>query len=331
METAMKTRRRAAVGMKPRLAAVFRLLPALFLLSVFFASCRTAPPPAHLRDDATSIPLEPGGFAYILIDVVNARPILEHMTFMGMDTTDRNFRLILDSTSTALAAVYEVPGAGPGGTRFRLAAYGQFPSGRARMSMRFSRHWRGQRSPSAGDRYWHSRNGAMSIAISRNEALIATSLDSISVDPFFSGPGTPIPEGFSEFSSGAIISCWIENPSEFIGQRMREMNLPLEIPAEEFFISVFPAVVEGLPDEPRYSAILRIQVANAATATGLSFALSMARLFFVPPPPGEGDSMAAVMMSILFSNPAVAEGRYLSVRTDPMSAEEIAVIFSQFM
>ncbi|MCL2193236.1 MAG: hypothetical protein FWB78_07560 [Treponema sp.] len=320
----------------------------IFLFAVLLLSCRTAPPIIpQIEDEVVFIPMEPGGFAYIFVDVENSRAILEGISFRGLDTSDRQFRRILNSTQSAMAAIYMPRYGEPAGTRFRLIAQGRYPSGRARMAMRCSRHWRGQRSQATGARYWYSSAGMVSIAMSRGEAFVSTSLHNAPVDPFYIGPGTQIPEGFDEFRYGSVISLWLDNPGMFLNQRLRDMHIPLEIPAEQFFVSLFPVPytpttgeksAEENPNpagESHYAAHIRIQVANEIQARGFATVLSLARTLFTPPAAGDGAvdgtaNIAIVVASILFANPTVAEGRYLNIRTNVMSAEEISLLFSQF-
>ena len=331
MKTAQNKTGETAGGRRPCLRSP--LVPVIFLFFLLLPSCRTAPPVSPMPREAVSIPLEPGGIIYMFIDVQHARPIMDSLSFRGMDTEDRNFRRILDSTSYALAAVYEAREGEPAGTRFRLVAHGVYPSGRARMAMRCSRHWRGQRSGATGDRYWHSPAAMLSMSITRNEAFLTTSLYGASVDPFYVGPGTNIPEGFNEFRRGAVVSLWLENPAAFINQRLMEMHIPLEIPAEQFFANVLPAPNAPSPSEPLYEVYLRIQVASPLQAMGLAFALSAARMFVSPAAlgdPADGGNFAATLMSLLLANPAAADGRHLGIRTDPMTAGEISLLLGQF-
>ncbi|MCL2600763.1 MAG: hypothetical protein FWD88_06245 [Treponema sp.] len=300
------------------------VLYTVFVFIMLLLSCRTAPPVMPNMDgEVFFIPLEPGGLIYIFIDTEGARPILDNLSFRGMDTDDRQFRRILDSTSHAMAAVYSEPA----GSRIRLVAQGRYPSGRARMAMRSSRHWRGHRSQAAGVRYWHSAAGMISVTMSRSEALLSTSICDAPVDPFYAGPGTRMPEGFDAFRRGTVISCWIENPGMFINQRLGEMHIPFEIPAEQFFIGLFP--VSGTPG-PNYEVYLRIQVANENQARGFASLLALARAMFTPPA-NMGSNIAAVLMSILLANPTVAEGRYLHIRTSAMNADEVSLLFSQLL
>ena len=310
-------------------------IPVFFLFVALLLSCRTAPPVIpEAEDEAVFIPLEPGGFAYVFIDVENARPIIDTLSFRGMDTSDRQFQRILDSTQSAMAAIYMSQDGEPSGTRFRLVAQGRYPSGRARMAMRCSRHWRGRRSQFSGDRYWHSPTAMLSVSMNRREAFVSTSLCETPIDPFDSGSGTLIPDGFNEFRRGAVISCWLEDPRTFINQLLREMNLNIVLPAEQLFVRLSPVPYAPNPTgtsdgELRYVGHIQIRVANPLLARNLSIALFVARTLIAAAATG-GENAAAVMASILLANPATATGNNLHIRTNPMSAEEISLLIRQF-
>ena len=304
-----------------------RLVFAAILLSLFFASCATAPMTTlDLGDSPEPLNLEPGGFVYLIMDARSARAILQNIRFRGMDTSDRNFRLIIESAETAMLALYAENEA----TRFRLAAHGRFPSGRARFGLRTSRQWSGRRSPSSGETYWHSSDAQMSVAISRREALISTTLSDDSdtgQDPFFFGEGTEIPEGFGAFSQGAAIALWVVEPKDFITARFAEMRIPLEIPTEEFFAAVFPH--SDANGEEGFVFSLRIKVQSEAQAAGLALALLFARVLFPAPDLNaipEGAGLATTLMGILLANPIVAEESFLIATTEAMSAQEISAL-----
>jgi len=309
-------------------------LPHLFLAfmaALLLPSCQTAPPLMPERNGEAFIPLEPGGLAYIFVDVGQARPLLEALSFRGMDASDRHVQRILDSTDFAIAAVYMEQGSEPARARFRLAAQGSYPSGRARMAMRCSRHWSGRRSQASGGRFWHSAAAMISVAMSRGEARVSSSLCAEPADPFYSGPGTRIPGGFEEFRGGAAIAGWLEDPRPRINGILAQMGLRIEIPAEQFFAGISrhaPGAGEG-GDAPRYVGRIQIQVANPLLARNLSIALFVAR-GLIASAAGAGDSAAEALASILLANPATATGRYLQIRTDPMAAEEITQLFGRF-
>jgi len=301
------------------------LIPLLFLFAALLLSCRTAPPMVPgVEGQAVFIPLEPGGFAYVFIDVEKARPIIDTLSFRGMDTSDRQFQRILDSTQSAMAAIYVSQDAG---TRFRLVAQGSYPSRRARTAMRCSRHWRGRRSGFSGERYWYSPTAMLSVSMNRREAFVSTSLCEIPIDPFYSGTGTLVPDGFNEFRSGAIISCWLEDPATFINQLLREMNLNIMLPAEQLFVRLSQA--DESDGGPRYVGHIQIRVANPLLARNLSIALFVARTLLIAAATG-GENAAAVMASILLANPATATGNNLHIRTNPMSIDEISLLVGQF-
>jgi hypothetical protein len=277
-------------------------------------------------DDAGFIPLEPGARTYMVIDVQNARPILNHLNFININ--DEQFQQMIDQTRFAAAAVYQSENL----RRYRLAAWGSYPASRAKMALGASKDWKKQRSPIAGDDYWYSATGGLSIAITAGRAFVAAAagnaLDTppesspyIPTDPFSAAPGTAIPEGFNEFRKGAVLACWIDNPGSSINQKLMEMGIPIELPAEQLFVSLFPA------DEQRYEARLKIQVAGANQARGLAMMFALARGFLSP---SAASDSSTILGSILFANPPEQDGNALTITNAPLSAQEVSLLFAIF-
>ena len=140
----------------------------LLLLFAFFAlSCQSTPKTTFtMPDENSSIPLDAGALGYIFIDVKNSRPILEYINFSGMN--DKQFQPILDVTQFAAAALY-LP-LSP--RRYQLAAWGNYPSSRAKMALGASKDWEKIRSPISGDWYWYSEQQKLSIAINQKQAFV---------------------------------------------------------------------------------------------------------------------------------------------------------------
>ena len=276
--------------------------------------------------------IEPGGIVYVLVDFDRARPVLGLLSFRGVDSGDRQFRRMIDSTGFATAALYQWRSEeGYTGTRFRLVAGGRYPAGWARLAMRCGRAWRGTRSPYG--RFWSSDEGMISLGISRREAHVSSFLHREPVDPFYSGGGTEVPAGFTAFSPGAAVALWLENPGTFLNERLTEMRIPLEIPAEQLFAGLFPVPYvpagngAGITGGPFYELHLRITVASEMQAAGFATVITMARAFLAPAPEETG---AAALVSILFANPASADGRNINLRSAPLSASEVAALINGF-
>jgi hypothetical protein len=297
----------------------------LILFAITFLSCQSVPKTTDMfPDDAGFIPLEPGARIYMVIDVQNARPILNNLNFININ--NQQFQQMLDQTRFAAAAVYQTKNL----RSYRLAAWGSYPVSRAKMALGASKDWKKQRSAVAGDDYWYSPGGGLSIAITTGRAFAAavagnapdTSPNTIPntiIDPFSAAPGTAIPEGFNEFRKGAVLSCWIDSPGPAINQKLGEMGIPLELPAQQIFVSLLP-VDDRTAENPQYVARLQIQLPGASQARALTMMFAFARSFL--PPQSE--------LSILFANPPVQDDNALNITTSPLSAREISLLFALF-
>jgi hypothetical protein len=277
-------------------------------------SCQTAPKTPDIFLDGR-LPLEPGGYVYLLAEK-DALPVLNQL--MLNDINHKQFQRMIDLTSFAAAAVYMTPNEKTGkfASRYRLAAWGGYPASRAKMALGSSREWKKRRSPVSGADYWYSSQFGCSVAITAGMALAATAAkggDEEAPDPYSAAPGTELPEGFAAFHEGAVLSCWLNNPGPAINQKIQEMGIPLEIPAQQLFISLFPA-------EDRYVAHLQIQLAGASQARALTMMLALARNF-IPSQTGLG---------ILFANPPVQDENNLKITTAPLTAGEIALLLKSF-
>ena len=291
----------------------------LFFLLFALLSCQTAPKTPDVSLDER-LPLEPGGYVYLLADK-DALPILTQIMFNNIN--NKQFQQMVDQTSVATVAVYVTHNeeTGKPASRYRLAAWGNYPASRAKMALGSSREWKKQRSPGGAD-YWSSPQGGLSIALMGGMALIATAAaNEEPPDPFSAAPGIAPPEGFAAFREGSILSCWLTDPGPAINLKIGEMGIPLEIPAEQLFISFTP---EG----QRYIARLQIQVASASQARGLAMMFALARNFI--PPQADTNNPAALLMSVLFTNPPTQDENNLNVVTAPLTAQETALLLKLF-
>jgi hypothetical protein len=306
-------------------AFYFPLLIVLFSLFVVF--CKTAPETAGFAfEEADIIPLEAGAFAYILTDVQNTKSFL--------DVHDKYLQQIVDATHYTAAAFYL-----PSETRrYHLAAWGSYPSSRAKMALGAHKDWKKQRSAVTGYEYWHSENDQLSVALTSNQVFISAVRAKEPSDPFPAGPGTVIPEGFNEFRRGAVFSCWLENPSSLIGQRLAEMGITLEIPAEQVFFGIFP--LSGRTDSAaglQYESVLKIKLPSetqaAAIATVLSFTRGLFSLRANPPHAEQGEGISGIftlLTSLLFANSPEQDGRTLTIKTNALDSENISLLFKSF-
>jgi hypothetical protein len=300
-----------------------------FILCSFFFifSCKTVEKaPEFIFDSAAVIPLEPGASAYILMDVQDTKHFIE--------TPDKYLQQIVDSTRYAAAAFYISNDT----RRYHLAAWGSYPSSRAKMALGANKDWKKMSSGVTGWEYWHSEKDRLSVAMTSNQVFVSAARSNEPVDPFPAGAGTVIPESFNEFRRGAVFSCWLENPSALIGQRMAEMGITLNIPAEQVFFSIFP--VSGKTDSAagrQYESVLKIEFSSESQAAFLVPLLSFARgylsLLADPPDAEKGEGISAIfstLMSLLFANPPVQEGKSLIIKTNAMDSENISLLFKSF-
>jgi hypothetical protein len=303
--------------------SLFIVLCSLFI--VF--SCTTVPKaPDFIFEEATVIPLESGASAYILTDVQDTKLFLE--------APDKYLQQIVDSTRYAVAAFYL-----PGDTRrYHLAAWGNYPSSRANMALGANKDWKKQSSGVTGSEYWYSEKDQLSVAMASNQVFVSAARTAVPADPFPAGQGTVIPEGFNEFRRGAVFSCWLEDPSSLIGQRLAEMGIALTIPAEQVFFSIFPVSGQtGSAAGRQYESVLKVQFPSEAQASGQAMMLSLARglisLNADPPNADKGEGISGIfstLMSLLFANPPVQEGKSLIIKTNAMDSENIALLFKSF-
>jgi hypothetical protein len=295
-------------------------LPLLVLLCALPLSCGTVPvPPDPLREETAFIPLEPGALVYLLADVKAARPVLDLVQFRELD--DRQSKDLLDRTRSAAAALYP-PG---GGRRFQLTAWGTYPGFRADMAFGTNKNWKKQRSAS-GLSYWYSAANRLSVSLNPKQAFVTALSGEVPGDPFAAPPGVEAPEGFGDFRRGAIISCWLENAGAVVNRVLTAAKIPLQIPAERIFISLFPAPGQ----DGQYEALIRIQVSSASQAGALLTLFALARALIAGGvSPGTADG-AVPSAAVLFANPPVQDGQNLTIKTAALTGEEIALLFNLF-
>jgi hypothetical protein len=148
-------------------------------------------------------------------------------------------------------------------------------------------------------------------------------------DPIPSPEGIKIPDGFGEFAKDSVFSLWLSNPGPALNQRLKEMGIPLEIPAERLFIRVYPS--EG----QKYEAHIKITLPGAAQARTIVSFLTLARSFMSPETQSGEDkstlqNSAAMLSSLLFANSVIQEEGSLLFKLPPIGAQEISLLFSMF-
>jgi hypothetical protein len=307
---------------------------------LLFLSCTTTPKIPELTPLESGImPLDEGASAYILIDVANARPILEGISYIP--TTDKNVKQMLDRTRSAAVAVF-LPSSEET-RRFQLVSWGSYPASGSSIAFGTSKDWKKQRSAFLNSVYWHSDKAQLSVAVKSSRAYVLAAMTKAPHDPIPSPEGIRIPEGFSEFGRGAVLSCWLSDPGPVLNQKLKETGIPLEIPAEQLFVRLFPEdgeVSTSQPvsaSQPKYEAHIKITVPNAAQARAVAAFITIARAFMPPPVSQQSESQdsaaqnrAAMLSAMLFANPVVQEDNTLLIKTSSLSVNEIALLFSIF-
>jgi len=314
----------------------------LFSLFSFLLSC-TADPEVTVQDSVKSgiMPLSQGASAYALVDVPNARPILEGISFFP--SNDKSVKLMLDKTHSAVLAVFSPSAAED--RRYQLVSWGSYPATGSSMAFGASRDWTKQRSAFQNIAYWHSEKARMSVAVGPSQAFVLVAMTEPPHDPIPPPPGIKIPDGFGEFAKGAVFSCWLSEPGPSLNQRLKAMGVPLEIPAELLFLCLFPPDDKTASSKPMYEAHVKITLPSASQARTIASFLDFARAFMTPaqqPSPAEpfnddkpasqnaSAGLASLMTSLLFANPVVQEEGSLIFKMPPLSVQEIALLFSVF-
>jgi len=334
------------------------LIPlSLFLL---FSCKTTVKAPEQNPLESGVMPLDKGASAYALIDVANARPILEGISYIPLN--DKNMKYMLDRTHSAAVAVFSPTPEDD--RRFQLVSWGSYPAAGSSIAFGSSKDWTKQRSASLNMVYWHSSKAQISVAVSPSCAYVLAAMTQTPHDPIASAEGVKIPDGFGEFAKGGaqggdhgvVFSCWLSDPGPALNQKLKGANIPLEIPAERLFIRIFPAkgqptAMQSASASQMYDAHVQITLPSATHARTIASFISIARAFMPPAQPasapqpasvsqpvgshngGAQDSDAALssqLSALLFANPVVQEGSSLLFTLPPLNARDISLLFSMF-
>jgi hypothetical protein len=320
-----------------------------FICYLLFACKSELKAPERTLLESGIVPLDKGASAYALIDVAHARPILEGISYIPVN--DKNVKLMLDRTRNAVVAVFSP--SSEDDRRFQLVSWGSYPASGSSIAFGTNKDWTKQRSASLNTIYWHSEKAQMSVAVSPSQAFVLVAMTKIPHDPIPSPEGIKIPDGFGEFAKDSVFSCWLPDPGPSLNRKLKEMSLPLEIPAERLFIRLFPADDKAPASQPSsvsqpssapqplYEAHIKITLPGEPQARTVVTLLSLARTFMpppiLPPPAKPSDSQdvlaqksAAMMVNILFANPIVQEGASLILQSPPLSVRDISLLFSVF-
>ena len=305
---------------KPLVNQWVRRFGVLLLFSfLLFFSCKTTPQfPDPVLDGAGHIPLEPGALAYVFAGAKAARPILERIPLREMDENQK--KQLLDMTRSFAAGLYPPES----GRRFQLTAWGKYPGGGAGMALGMSRDWKKTRSLSGGFPYWYSSRNGISLAVGADQAFVSASRDGTPGDPFTAPPGIEVPEGFAEFSRASALSLWLEQGGTVIGRFLEQLQIPLQIPAEQIFAAIFP-----LGEDSQYQALIQMRFESPSQARALAAVFSLARALLGDPKGASGEGVQA-LGALLFANPPAQDGSKLNLKTAALGETEIALLFSLF-
>jgi hypothetical protein len=277
------------------------------------------------------IPLDPGALVYIYADVQAARAVLELLPIGELK--DKRVVQMLDKTSRVQAALYPPES----GRRFQLAAWGKYPSSQAGLAFCFSKDWKKKRSHT-GANYWYSQAERLSVAMSARQAFVSASLGAAigdaSADPF--GSGLQCPAEFEEAKSSSALACWLVNPGPLVDKIFASMNLPLQLPAEQIYLSLFPLAggeAEALEKGPvqKYEVLLCIETISANQARLIANSIALLRLFSGPPSASSPSTdVSGILPALLSANAPVQDGSKLKINSAPLSLQELALLFKQF-
>jgi hypothetical protein len=283
----------------------FSLLASLFtILLVVSCASRSNVKTSSKDRNAEFALLAPGGVVYLYIDVPGTRPVLDRISFEGIQGSQG--AQILDRTTSAVAAFY--PEGMP--RRFLAAVQGRYPSFQAKLSFTLSPSWKKRRSET-GASYWHAVKNGVSVSLGSSSALISDG------DPFVQPPGVETPEGFEEFCRGTVMAGWMEDASGPLNNFLASMEIPLQIPAKQVFFSLYTSGQE-------YETVIQIETPSVSQAKALVTLFSMARLFMANAEASLG------VVAVLFANPPVQDGPYLRLHTGSLDAQGIALLFTMF-
>ena len=301
--------------------ASWRLRTNIFLIILLFCftSCATSPK-APIDGSLNELAMLPAGAkVYLLADTVKARGVLDALSSNFLDAKDAAG--VLDSTERAAAAVF--PDGAAGSRKFFIAASGNYPSTRANFSFAFSRSWKKQKS-SSGSSFWYSQANDLALALGPKLALVSN------IDPLSQFPREIPPEGFREFqieNQDLALSGWGNNAEESINKFLESMQIPLQMPIEDFFFGA-----AGLAGN--WEFIFRIKVPSAAQARSLVSLFTIARFFVLSglaaPAVPDGSFSPLDTAMLLFANAPEQNGEYLTIRTPSLNEDEIALLFNVF-
>jgi hypothetical protein len=289
-----------------------------FYLLPLFISCASVPGVKDQVPENDFVFLPPGASVYLYVDVARARPILDLLSVGELQGDD--IPEILDRTDSAVAALYP-EGAG---RRFFVVGRGNYPRFRSGLSFAFSSLWKKRRSP-AGGSYWYSAGYKMGVSIGAGRAFLSDQ------DPLVVFPETQSPGGFEALSRGAALAGWLPGGAVPINAFFAAQDIPLQIPAEQLLFGIHPSPGEdGGSDKGEggtYEVTIRLETPSVSQAQGLMTIISMMRIFMAGA--FEPDDPLKIIAG-LFTGQSSRDGPNLLLRSGPLNAGEIALLFRIF-
>jgi len=281
-----------------------------FLLLILIISCHTTPIISEtIFEEMNSIPLDKNAFAYVFINVNESRSIIDILPVEQLKNWQA--KLILESTDMAAAALFRKES----GRHFQAVGWGNYPSLRASIALFFNTTWNRQRS--AAGSYWNSDLLKLSIVINPKQ-VFAIAWHNKHENPVPASDGVKMPEGFSRFMYGAALSCWMESPDILLNQILANEGIPLKLPAEQLFLSLYPR------SGNQYEVLLRLKFENAVQTRAVAAILSLANSTF-------SADQQSLLASIFFANPPLYYGQFIDIKTALLSEKEITLLMQMFL
>jgi hypothetical protein len=306
-------------------------------VALSLSSCASRPP--SVEADAAGgefTYLAAGGLAYFYTDVALARPILTTISIRGIDMTQTG--RFLDKVDFLAGAVYS----GDAPQHLLLHAWRQKGNVPNASALFLSAKWKKTASPT-GNNYYHSEIYGLSVATRGSHAFVSD------VDPFAFEPAAATPEGIAGLRWEAAVLGWLDNAGRPVNNFLSAAGIPVRIPTDRILFGVYrwspesdlavevvdidddePELQAGFqPGLPLYELRLRVETENANQARALATLLAFVRVFVENPDiTVEAEYLEALRP--LLANPPSQEGSDLVIRTGPMDAEGIALLFNRF-
>jgi len=159
------------------------------------------------------------------------------------------------------------------------------------------------------------------MGMNANEVVIVSSAQG-PFDPVSAAPGVRMPEGFAGFMTGSPVSFWVEEAGLLLNKALEAEGIPINLPAENLFIKLFPAVTEVSGNY--YEAVLRLQFGTVSQARAITAVLNLAGLF-------SSGASKSVMEAVFLANAPVQNGNSLEIKTGALSEREIQQFIGMFM